>query len=364
MSGEQLLQELRSNAVTADIPLILLTARAEDELRIRTLRKGANDFLTKPFSTEELLARVNNLVATHQARILLRKELASHSSDINALAQDLVIRKKDLEDALAARTKAEKQLAQLNQELEERVRIRTANLKAANEDLELFNSTAAHDLRAPLRAMNGLADAVLEDYGNLLPPPGQNYLERLRESAQRMDHLIHDMLEYSKVSRQEIAVNPISLRNSTREVLSSIDPEITSKKGEVILNIEHDQVLGHPTLLQQVLGNIIGNALKFVPAGIPPRVQISTELTEGKVRVLVKDNGIGIKPEYQDRLFKMFERLHSNQEFPGTGIGLAIVARAVERMGGSTGLESQPGKGSTFWFELQPAPEQVETAAN
>jgi signal transduction histidine kinase len=237
--------------------------------------------------------------------------------------------------------------------LEEQVRHRTAELEERNEELEGFGYSISHDLRAPLRAMQGFSQALLEDSGDRLDAMGKEYAERIVAGARRMDQLIQDLLAYSRVSRSELRLVPVPLGTVARAVLAELEQPIRSRKAVVRVDDPLPEVLGHPATLTQVLTNLLGNALKFVPAGRTPALRLWAENGAGPVRVWIEDNGIGIAGEHRDRIFRVFERLHSGEEYPGTGIGLAIVRKAVERMGGRVGVESAPGQGSRFWVELQ-----------
>jgi signal transduction histidine kinase len=247
----------------------------------------------------------------------------------------------------------EEQIHQLNQELEERVRRRTQALEESNQHLEAFTYTVAHDLRAPLRAMQGFSQALLEDYAGRLDATGRDYVVRVTNAAQRMDGLIQDLLAYSRLSRTQLQTETVDLESVVDRVLLTFTPEIRAKHAVVEVGRPLPPVCAHPSTLEQVLANLVSNALKFVNPGTTPRIRISAEERDGRVCTSVIDQGIGVDPQYHERIFGVFERLHGPETFPGTGIGLAIVRKGVERMGGRVGLESQPGKGSRFWFILQ-----------
>jgi signal transduction histidine kinase len=237
--------------------------------------------------------------------------------------------------------------------LEEQVRHRTAELEERNEELEGFGYSISHDLRAPLRAMQGFSQALLEDSSDRLDDMGKEYAERIVAGAQRMDQLIQDLLAYSRVSRAELRLVPVSLGAITQSVVGELEESLRARGAVMRVDDPLPVVLGHPATLSQVLTNLLGNALKFVPADRTPALRIRAENDNGRIRVWVEDNGIGIAAEHQDRIFRVFERLHGGDDYPGTGIGLAIVRKAVERMGGAVGVESTPGQGSRFWVELQ-----------
>jgi signal transduction histidine kinase len=258
----------------------------------------------------------------------------------------------EVREAQASLQRSNEELAQLTTQLEKRVAERTSELREANSELEAFARSIAHDLRAPLRTMRSFATALIEDYSHELPPEGQSFAQRVATAAERMDRLILDLLEYARLSREEIRLEPIPLDRALSTVASELSSDIERSGAHLSIRVGTWVVRANRTLLMQVLENLISNALKFVPSGIEPRVEVFATGEQGRVRVWVADNGIGIAPAYQERIFGMFERLHGYETYPGTGIGLAIVRRALQRMGGTVGVDSELGRGSRFWFEL------------
>jgi signal transduction histidine kinase len=240
-------------------------------------------------------------------------------------------------------------------ELEARVQERTAELERSRADLEAFSYSVSHDLRAPLRAVEGFSQALLEDYGEKLEETGRDYAERLRGAAHTMDGLIHDLLAYSRLGRAEMLMVPVSLAEVVKEALQTMQGEIAERKARVAVEPDLPAVVGHPTTLVQVVLNLLRNAVKFMPPGETPRVKVYANPGGERVRLYVRDNGIGVDPRYHERIFLPFERLHGAERYPGTGIGLSIVRRGVERMGGRAGVISAVGEGSRFWIELPPA---------
>lgn len=293
------------------------------------------------------------------------------------------------------RKHAEEVLARNREELERLVTERTARLRETIGDLQHFSYAITHDMRAPLRAMRGYATLIEQEFAGRLPPPAIEFLRRIKVAAERMDHLIQDSLNYGKILRQELPVHRVDLGRLLHGILESY-PDLHPDKADIRVEGELPAVLGNEATLTHCFSNLLGNAVKFVAPGIKPRVRIWAEEVEspeskvqspqprphnppslaaapeienqeskiknGFVRFWIEDNGIGIPQEARKRIFGMFERLHREDEYPGTGIGLAIVRKAAQRMGGQVGVESQLGKGSRFWIELpKAAPEGILT---
>lgn len=250
---------------------------------------------------------------------------------------------------------AEEQVRRARDELEQRVHERTSELRERVHDLEAFSYSLSHDLRAPLRAMQGYAQLLLNRLGTALDETGRSYFQRLMSSTERLDRLVQDVLRYSQVARTPVELRAVNLERLLDQVVNDY-PVLLPPRVNIDVQKPLLPVRGHEAFLTQCMSNLISNAVKFKRPGQRPRVKIFTqELTRGKVRVWFEDNGIGIAPEDQRRIFGIFERVYSNKEYEGTGIGLAIVAKAVERMGGQVGVESAVGRGSRFWLDLQGA---------
>ena len=260
-----------------------------------------------------------------------------------------VVREVAAQLAVALQQRAYRQrIERHSDELEHRVVERTQELQEANAELESFSYSVAHDLRAPLRAVQGLTQALMEDYAHELDETGHDYGRRIVGAVQRMDRLIQDLLAYAKLSRSEPSRSPVSLAAVVREVLAQQEPEIAAREATIEVADPLPDVVGHHATLIQVVGNLVSNALKFVAPGTRPHVVVRTAAAEGRVELCVEDNGIGIEPRHLARIFRIFERLHGVEAYPGTGIGLAIVRKGTERLGGSTSVESEPGRGSRF----------------
>lgn len=253
---------------------------------------------------------------------------------------------------ITERKRAENAVRQLNAKLEQRVHERTAELEASNQGLEAFSYSVSHDLRAPLRAIQGFTQALQEDYAAQLDPAGRDFAQRIVAAASRMDILIQDLLAYSQLSRSELSPKPLRLSKILAEATTQLQAQITEYQAIISVVEPLPEVLGHRSTLVQVIANLLSNAIKFVAPGVIPHVRIWAEPYAHRVRLWVEDNGIGIPAEHVERIFHVFERLHGIETYPGTGIGLAIVRKGMERMGGSTGVVSEDGKGSRFWIDL------------
>ena len=252
---------------------------------------------------------------------------------------------------------AQAQLSRHAQELEHKVDDRTAKLRETISELETFSHTVAHDLRAPIRALTGYCQTLAEDFSTVLPPDAKDVIDRLGRACERLDLLTRDLLEFTRVSRQEIHLAPVDLEAVVADALflHATQTDVIQVRRPLL------PVLAHRTLLQQCLGNLIDNALKFVPPGSRASVTVWTEITPvGKVRIVVEDKGIGIAEEVKSKIFGIFERGTSSSTYPGSGIGLAIVDRALQRMGGACGVESELGVGSRFWLEVPAAPPEAQ----
>lgn len=253
------------------------------------------------------------------------------------------------------RKQAEDALWQLNATLEQRVADRTTQLEEVNQELQAFTYSVSHDLRAPLRIMQGFAQALQEDYGDRLDELAHRYIASITESAIQMDGLINDLLEYSRLTRAQIELVDTDLNLVVAATLQQLQAQIKETGAQIAIAPHLPTVVAHPPTLVQVLANLLSNAIKFVAPGITPNVTIESSCVEKLILLSIKDNGIGIDPTHQNRIFRVFERLHGVETYPGTGIGLAIAEKGIERMNGRIGVESQPGEGSRFWIALPPA---------
>lgn len=238
-----------------------------------------------------------------------------------------------------------------------RARRLSLELKLRNEDLESFFHAMTHDLRAPLRAIGSFAEALSKDEAASLSGKGKHYLETIQMATEHMRELIDALIGFSRLGRDEIQLQEVDLQLISKSCLRTLQQEIQHRNAQVTLDRGLPVVRANPTLLKMALVNLLSNALKFVAPGVQPKVILSAQAPGAVCRIEVQDNGIGIAPEDQPRLFTPFVQLHGIEEYLGIGLGLATVRKAVELMGGRVGLESSPGRGSTFWIELNAANE-------
>lgn len=286
--------------------------------------------------------------------VLVRKTLdrdsAGKPSFVLEYMTDITARKA-MEEALRD---AKTRLADRAGQLAGLVAERTAELSAMNQQLEAFVYSIAHDLRAPLRSMQGFAELLRGDTASQLSPVGSDFAGRIDKSAQTMDAMLCDLLAFCRLGQRQVVLTPVDLAEVVDTVLERLEPDIQRTGARLERGGPWPAVLAHKTTLIQVLMNLMSNALKFVAPKVAPGVRLRTEEIGGFVRVWVEDDGPGIAPEHQAEIFRLFNRL-DGETHPGTGVGLAIVQTGVERMGGRVGVESVVGQGCRFWFELRAA---------
>lgn len=292
----------------------------------------------------------------HETYRMRRKDgseiwVEDHGSYIHDEQGNIIFHEGVLRD-VTERKQAELRILQLNSDLERRVKERTAQLEAANQELESFSYSVSHDLRAPLRAIDGFSRILSEEYAGLLPDEGQVLLGRVCSGATRMGALIDDLLKFSRLGRQALRTQLVDMNALVQMALATLQAEIESQPPQIILQpLPASQ--GDPSLLIQVWVNLLSNAIKYSHKRADARIEIGCCTREGEANVYyIRDNGVGFDMHYADKLFGVFQRLHSESEFKGTGVGLALVHRIITRHGGRIWAESELGRGATFYFAL------------
>ncbi|MEJ0011012.1 MAG: response regulator [Bauldia sp.] len=326
LGGTETCRRIKSAPIVRDIPLIMLTAMEDRQAMLDGFSAGADDYISKSSEFDVLKARV---------RVQIRRK--QFEDENRRIREELLTKELEAADARAAR-----ELAETRAEL-------VGELERKNKELEAFSYSVSHDLRTPLRAIDGFSQALLEDYPDKLDATGQNYLKRIRSGAQRMGELIDDMLQLSQVSRAEIHAQPLDLSALAREIAAGLSAG--GRKVEV--RIEEGLVAkADRQLMKIVMENLLGNAWKFTGKADNPAVEIgATDAPEGTA-FYIRDNGAGFDMALADKMFQPFRRLHSEAEFPGTGVGLATIHRVIDRHGGRIWAEGKVGAGATFYFTL------------
>jgi signal transduction histidine kinase len=306
IDGFEVCRRLKARESTRDIPVIFMTSLADTQDKLTAFAVGAVDYVVKPLQVEEVMARVN-------AQLALR-----------TMHRQLV---------------------------------------AANRELEAFSYSVSHDLRAPLRAIGSFAQILRKDWRESMGEEGQRHLDTIIATSARMGTLIENLLLYARTARMKGAAVPVPLAPLVQHLATIFGERIASSGARIEILDPLATPLGDATLIGQILNNLVDNALTYRCHEGTPRVRISAERAGEHVLIRVADNGIGIEPEYHEKIFQVFQRLHASDEYPGSGLGLAIVAKAVRAMEGEVSIESMPGRGSTFAVRLRAAEADLAAAA-
>ena len=339
IDGFEVCRRLKTNNTTSNIPVIFLTALSETVNKLTGFQVGGVDYITQPIEHEEVIARVR----THLSLTKTRQKLVQQ----NRKLQTEIDRRLQIEQELK---RSRRSLQQNNDSLEQTVAERTAELATSNQDLEHFAYIASHDLRQPIRKIRMCTEYLAEDYAHCFDRQAEEYMSYITKSTDRMYLLIDDLLAYSRVGKQEKDYVLIDLTVAINEVLEDLSITIAEKQAQIEYQ-DLPNIKANPREIRQLFSNLIGNSLKFTSDRHPIITITATKQSEHWL-FAVKDNGIGIEPQFSDKIFQMFQRLHQNSEYEGTGIGLAICHKVVTSHGGAIWVESQLGKGATFYFTL------------
>ncbi|RMG67689.1 MAG: GAF domain-containing protein, partial [Nitrospirae bacterium] len=303
-----------------------------------------------PVTDEEAVALVRDMTDWIESQ----NRLKQYQTDLERMVEEKTSQLKERIHEVELLNRAMMNILEDLQEANRKLSLTSQRLKESNEELGAFVYSVSHDLRAPLRAMQGFSEALLEDHSEQLDPQGLEYARRIRDAAKRMDNLILDLLSYSRITRSEIRLQPVKVGEIIKEAIEHLSGAIKEKGAVVKVQEGLPTVWATHGIALQIFTNLIDNAIKFTRPDTTPEVSIfSEDVSEERVRICVKDNGIGIPSEHRRRIFRIFERLHGIETYPGTGVGLAIVKKGAEKLEGSVGVESTPGKGSTFFVEFR-----------
>ena len=353
MNGFEVCRKLKANPKTQDIPVLFMTGLTDIADKIKGFELGGVDYVTKPINKEEVIARIK----THLTLQRMRSHLQIQNKQ---LSQEIQVR----QQTEAKLERAQKLLRNTNEELEQRVAERTAELVQAkqqlettnaelrhsNQELEKFAYVVSHDLQEPLRSLSMFTQLFAQEYQDHLDNQADEYISYITDSAARMQALIKDLLAYSRAGKNEQTWVSVNLEEISKQIIVDLQANIAENKAEIIIK-NLPTVIANPVEMKQLLQNLITNGIKF-RGEANPRVEIDTKSQQHQWLISVKDNGIGIEPQYTHQVFQIFQRLHSQDKYPGTGIGLAICQKIVERYGGKIWVESLRGKGATFYLTL------------
>ncbi|MCL5024399.1 MAG: response regulator [Nitrospirae bacterium] len=377
MDGFELCKTIKADEKLRNIPVILLTALSEPEDVLKGLECGGDSFLTKPCDEGYLLGHIDHvlvnagirkaakadegeiffkgrrysitsgrrqildlLISTYETAVMKNHELKKAKEKMEVLNQQL-------HSEIAERRRREEEVRKLNEDL----RSRALQLEEANKDLEGFSYSVSHDLKAPLRAINGFSQILVEEYAGKLDDECRGLLNTIGENAKKMSRLIDDILAFSRAGRKEILMSVIDAGAMLNTLIGEMAPSYSGRTVRFELK-ELPPLVGDAATVQQVFFNLIANAIKFTRPREVALIEIGGEVKRNEVVYHVRDNGVGFPHEYSDKLFGVFQRLHSSGEFEGTGIGLAIVKRVINKLGGRVWAESRVNEGATFYFSL------------
>ncbi|MCC3422851.1 MAG: response regulator [Microcoleus sp. PH2017_01_SCD_O_A] len=363
MNGYEVCQHLKSEPKTREIPVIFISAKDEVFDKVNAFAVGAVDYISKPFQFEEVLARIESHLTLRnlqkqlkEQNVLLLEEITSRLAVEKTLYEKNQILQEEIRNRLAVEKALQEQNLLLQQEISNRKRAESALLKSnqelarSNAELEQFAYVASHDLQAPLATIASYAQLLEKRYKDQLDSQAIKFITNIVQGCTRMQTLIDDLLEYSRVGRSQKPFELADCNHVVQQAIANLQGAIRNDQA-VVTYSELPEIMGDISQLVQLFQNLLSNAIKY-RHDAPPTVHITASKQEENWLFSVSDNGIGIAPQHQERIFQIFQRLHTQREYSGTGIGLAICQKIVERHGGSMWVESEPGQGSTFHFTL------------
>ncbi|MEG4168013.1 MULTISPECIES: ATP-binding protein [unclassified Microcoleus] len=363
MNGYEVCQHLKLEAKTREIPVIFISAKDEVFDKVNAFTVGAVDYISKPFQFEEVLARIESHLSLRnlqkqlkEQNVLLQEEITSRLAVEKTLQEKNQILQQEISTRRAVEKALQEQNLVLQQEISHRQRAESALLKSnqelarSNAELEQFAYVASHDLQAPLATIASYAQLLEKRYKDQLDSQGSKFIGNIVHGCTRMQTLIDDLLEYSRVGKSPKPFQLTDCNHAVEQALAHLQGAIRETKA-VVTYSELPAVMGDISQLVQLFQNLVSNAIKY-RHDEPPVVHITACKQEENWLISVSDNGIGIAPQHQKRIFQIFQRLHTQREYPGTGIGLAICQKIVELHGGCIWVESEPEQGSTFYFTL------------
>mgnify|MGYP000674494626 FL=1 len=363
MNGYEVCQHLKSEPKTREIPVIFISAKDEVFDKVNAFAVGGVDYISKPFQFEEVLARIESHLTLRnlqkqlkEQNVLLQEEISSRLAVEKTLDEKNQVLQQEISNRCAVEKALQEQNLLLQQEISNRQCAESALLKSnqelarSNAELEQFAYVASHDLQAPLATIASYAQLLEKRYKDQLDSQASKFIGNIVHGCTRMQTLIDDLLEYSRVGRSQKPFQIIDCNHVIQQVIANLQGAIRNNQA-VVTYTELPAVMGDISQLVQLFQNLVSNAIKY-RQDESPTVYINAYKQENNWLFSVSDNGIGIASQHQERIFQIFQRLHTQKEYSGTGIGLAICQKIVERHGGSIWVDSEPGQGSTFHFTL------------